>query len=450
MQQADTENYEGDTDDEADLPDAVVRYGVKGALAARLLPSLIKVAKSENQQKLRKLLCHELTDVIFQWRESTYDRLRDGPFTTELHWQLYETLAKNRKLPALLIKLAANTQGKRKRYDFLDFHPSQYIPGWGKCGRGQGQSKPVTNAHTVLIELSKAARRWCYQEDDVEKFAFMATEPLFKGEMLMSVSEMFFDMPRYGTGQVAQWWWDKHQPKEAPDLAPFPALTKDPFGGHFADKSWCVLKMTTGSRDRSGYDHGRHGLVPLLWSQDWCGYDHASHGMLMERLDAETMFSNPIFFQPSYWDAESGGPPIILSLYELGVSQITYGLHAPPFTCCGDDVGRFSSVGAKWHPEPNKCGRKCLQWLLPSFGFWFALGLSKRMLVREDRMVYSWWLVKRLFKRALFKLHLAKMTNCTAFNAVHWAPGGIGYVTGPMKSETAAAMAAPDGGSGLE
>lgn len=157
MQQADTE------DDEADLPDAVVRYGVKGALAARLLPSLIKVAKSENQQKLRKLLCHELTDVVFQWRESTYDRSRDGPLTTELHWQLYETLAKNRKLPALLIKLAANTQGKRNRHDFRDFHPSQYIPGWGKGGRGRGQSKPVTNAHTVLIELSKAARRWCYQ-----------------------------------------------------------------------------------------------------------------------------------------------------------------------------------------------------------------------------------------------------------------------------------------------
>ena len=54
------------------------------------------------------------------------------------------------------------------------------------------------------------------------------------------------------------------------------------------------------------------------------------------------------------------------------------------------------------------------------------------------------------YARALFKRQLAKMTKCAAFNAVHWAPDGIGYVTGPMKSETAAAMAAPDGGSGLE
>lgn len=429
MQQTDTDDDEGYPDDQVVPPNPTGIGGVKGDLAARLLPKLIKLAKSENQQKLRKLLCHEITKVVFQWRESTYGR--SHKLMTELHWQLYETLAKNRKLPALLIKLAANTQGKRNRYDGYDIH-YQYIPGWGKHGHGLGQSKPVTNAHTVLIDLSKAARRWCYKEDDVDKFAFMATEPLFKGEMLMSVCEMFFDMPRYGTGQVAQWWWDKHQLKEGPDLAPFPSQIKDPCGGHFADQCWCVLKMT---------NHG----------PDWYGYDHARHGLMLERLDAERLCPNPIFQKPAYWDSESGGPPMILSLYELGVAQMTYGLHAPPFTCTGDDVGRFANrVGPKWHPEHNKCGRKCLEWMLPSFGFWFALGLSKRMLVREDRMVYSWWLVKRLFKRALFKLHLAKMTKCAAFNAVHWAPSGIGYKAELMKSTTAAAMAAPDGGSGLE
>lgn len=397
MQQADTE-------EEADLPDAVVRYGVKGALAARLLPSLIELAKSENQLKLRKLLCHELTYAIFHWSESTCvdDRSRDGPLTTELHWQLYETLAKNRKLPALLIKLAANTQGKRNRYDRYDVYHCQYIPGWGKDGRGQGQCKPVTNAHTVLIELSQAARRWCYQEDDVDKFAFVATEPLFKGEMLMSVYEMFFEMPRYGRGKVAQWWWDEHQLNEGPDLAPFPSQIKDPCGGYFAEQPWCVLKM--GNR-----------------SQDWSGYEHAVHGLITERLDAEMMRSTPIFHKPVYRETDCNGPPQVVSLYELGAA------------------GR-----EKWHPVPNKCGRKCLQNLLPAFGFWFALGLSKRMLVREDRMVYCWWLVKRLFKHTLFKLQLAKMTKCALFNAVHWAPGGIGYATGPMKSETAKTMAAPD------
>ena len=425
MEKSDTDDDDDDggTEDEAVPPISIGIGGVKGELAARLLPPLIQMAKSENQAKLRNLLCHELAWSAFQWRTSMHSR--SFMLATELHWQLYETLANNRKLPVVLIKLAANTQGKRNRFDRYDFHPSQYIPGWGKGGRGMGQCKPVTNAHTVLIELSKAARRWCYQEDDVDKFDFMATEPLFKGEMLMSVSEMFFDMPRYGTGQVAQRWWDKHQLEEGSDLAPFPSRLRDPCGGHFEDQCWCVLRMAT-------------------LTQDWSGYEHASHGLLLERLNAERVCPNPIFQKPAYWDSESGGTPTIVSLYELGVSEMAYGLHAPAFACCQNDVGRWCGAGSKWHPEPNKCGRKCLEWLLPSFGFWFALGLSKRMLVREDRMVHSWWLVKRLFKRELFKLHLAKMTECAAFNAVHWAPGGIGYKAELLKSDTAKAMAAPD------
>ena len=101
----------------------------------------------------------------------------------------------------------------------------------------------------------------------------------------------------------------------------------------------------------------------------------------------------------------------------------------------------------KWNPEPNKCGRKCLDLFLPSFGFWFALGLPRSLLVREDRMVYRWWLVSRLFKRELFKAMLAKMR--VRVDEVLLAPGGAYYNEQALNSAAAQSMRGADQGTGV-
>jgi hypothetical protein len=399
-------------------------YGVKGELAARLLPPLIAIAKSRDQQKLRKLLCHQIEDRVLFWQAHT--NAEKSMLTSALHWELYEALATNPKLTAVLAKMSTNNAGKRPRFEYKTWRKAQRIPGWQEYPNRQ-----VAHAQRVLISLARAARHWCYRADDVEKFAFMAREQLYAGEMRPTVSEMFLDMPRYGTGQVAQWWWDEHQHYGSQDLVHHPINSVDPFGGLYENEHWCVLRM-------------RH--------QGFCdcdGYDHGTHGMCLERIDAERGESRPIFQKPLVYYSDEGHDPQVESLYELGVDTITYRLQAPPFAGYEDKIGRLCTGlrGSKWHPEPNKCGRKCLDLFLPSFGFWFALGLPRSLLVREDRMVYRWWLVSRLFKRTLFQVMLAKVT--LRVNEVLLAPGGAYYNEQALNSAAAQSMRGADQGTGV-
>ena len=396
--------------------------GVKGELAVRLLPPLVELAKSGDQQKLRKLLCHQIQDLHLYWLE--YRNAEEQLLTSAQHWALYEALATNPKLPLVLARMSQNNSGKRPRFEYQGVRQQrQRIHGWQPYPNAQSY-----RAERVLITLARAARRWCYQTDDVQKFELVAREKLFAGELQLAVSEIFLDMPRYGTGKVAQWWWDAHQPGGSQDLVHFPIHREDPFGGLYENRHWCVLRMR----------HQDH------W--DWDGYDHGWLGMVHERQDANRGSDRQIFRQ-EIWYSDDGDPPIV-SLYELGVDTVSYRLGAPPFAAV-KHVGRFAvgQRGSKWNPDPNKCGRKCLDLFLPSFGFWFALGLPRSLLVREDRMVYRWWLVSRLFKRELFKVMLAKMR--VRVDEVLLAPGGAYYKEQALSSTAAQSMRGADQGTGV-
>jgi len=396
--------------------------GVKGELAARLLPQLIELAKTRDQQKLRKLLCHQIEYRVLTWE--AYTNGKRQMLTSALHWELYSALANNPKLTAVLEKMSTNNAGKRPRFEYNCTTWRQRIPGWQPYPNQQ-----AAKAERVLIYLARAARHWCYQTDDVEKFAFVATESLFVGELRLAVSEIFFDMPRYGTGKVAQWWWDAHQNNGSLDLVHHPTNCEDPFGGLYENCHWCVLRMSR------------------QVSFDYDGYDHGTHGMMEERINAERGESPTIFRATiSYSDDPDPG---IVSLYELGVDTAAYRLEAPPFDFDAGAIGRFAlgQRGTKWHPEPNKCGRKCLDLFLPSFGFWFALGLPRSLLVREDCMVYRWWLVSRLFKRTLFQVMLPKVT--LRVNEVLLAPGGAYYNEQALNSAAAQSMRGADQGTGV-
>lgn len=361
------------------------------AEAERQLQPLINVAKSESVVKLRKLLVHQLNESLFYWNR--------GPrlLTSAEHWRLYETLAKNPKLPEVRDKLRKSKRGPR---DVV--YDDRQRPFSGVCY----PTKQVRQAEHNVINLAKAARFWCYQTDDVDKFKFMATEPLFDDEMQMTVTEMFFDMPRHATGQIAQWWWDLHQLDDG--SYPWGNLPNQTSGSHTIPcdpRHWCVLQMK--------------GCIQVYHISDWDGYDHVlglsrEKFLMQQRRDNPGRLSPPpsIFQMPPYEETGSD-VPFAQTLYELGVDQIIEDeLVAPPFRAIerGQNTNFANgNSGKKWNNQPNKCGRKCLQWLLPSFGFWFALGLPKDLLTREDRMVYHWWMIKRLFKRTLFQVQCEKM-----------------------------------------
>ena len=411
------------------------------AATERKLQPLIEMAKSCNVATLRNLLVKELK-FAEHFRAVTgmpTTELVTRLLTSEAHWQLYETLAKNPKLPAVRASLCKS----RKMY--ADEHADDESNIQHPFCEDNFPTKQVRMAECNAIHLAWAARRWCYQTDDVDKFKFMCTEPLYKDEMKMSVTEMFFDMPRYGTGKVARLWWDMHQ--LADGAYPWGVIPPVPHGSYTMTcdpRHWCVLQMK--------------GCIQDTLASDWDNYHHLLN-LSRERIEVQLARDNqgcalpPIFSMPPYTETQLGQQPSHRSLYELAVEQILEGshLHAPPFLAIErTEDGGFANgnSGQKWDQQPNRCGRKCLQWLLPSFGFWFALGLPKELLVREDRMVYYWWLVSRWVKRGLFAAKLAKRKACPNFNAVYLSPGQLGYTHEALTTSTAQSMRGRDRGTG--
>ena len=401
--------------------------GVKGAVAAQLLPALIQTAKSKDERKLRKLLNEDITFAAFAWRASSEDPAQR--LTSELHWELHETLARNPKCRNLVAKLGKGPWNARnpRRY-----RHEPYVRGWAQA------PDPNPHAQEALLEIVAAARRWCLETDDVAKFArmFNAGSRLTGSETQMCVAQIFHDLPRFGTAKVAQWWWDTHQVDgdHLPDQAPFPAF--DQYAGCIRQMHrpspeallepwyWCVLQTRCGS-----YDFGLH------YHQHYLDHQRRREA----RVLAGEEEARPIFSRMGNYTG---------SLYEHGAKALHGGwLSAPPFA--GVDFSRelpSDKFGADRPPERQ--GRKCLHLLLPSFGFWFALGLPKRLLLPEDHMVYRWWRIQREFKRALFQVKLEAMKANPAFNAVFLAPGEWGYHSEALASEAARLMVGADHGSG--
>lgn len=346
------------------------------------MDALIVVAKCHNKAKVRALLTTHIDGTIF-WRAGYQQYGHRLHVITQKHWELYEALAFNNTVADVIATLQQSKTGGKRYY----YSPSNYyspnkphrIPGFQEYPH-----KGAAHAECMLIKIAQAARGWCCLTDDVTNFARMFGEPLYKGEMELSVREMFFDMPRMGTGKVAEWWLQKHELPYNPLHTPVQVLE-----GNFKAILWPK------GGDYGDLPHGDH---------DWNGYRHCSpNGYNQDRLGPWP--PGRTIFNPPAPRGSPTGPDELSSLYQMGTMTASDGM-AP---CFNGPYG--TAAGRRRYPDKWPCGRKEVHHFMPSFAFWFSLGLPPSLLVREDRMFYHFWQIRQVLRRALFRIKLRKMTE---------------------------------------
>jgi hypothetical protein len=344
------------------------------------MDALIAVAKCHNKSRVRALLTTYMDGKLF-WRAGYQQYGHRLRVFTRKHWELYEALAFNGTVADAIATLQQSNSGKRPRYHGNYYNPNKphRIPGFQEY-----PNKGASHAEHMLIQLAEAARAWCYLTDDVANFSRMYGEPLYHGEMELSVREMFFDMPRMGTGKVAEWWLAQHSGLAGPLATPLEAIESN-----FKSILW-----------PKGGDYGN---LPY-GDHDWNGYRHVNFNGCNYNLLGPWPAGKKIFIQPEPRGSPTG-PDELESLYHMGTMTASDGL-APYFNGPYGTAGGHRRYPDKW---PN--GRKEVQHFMPSFAFWFSLGLPPSLLVREDRMFYHFWQMRRIFKRELFQIKLRKMTE---------------------------------------
>lgn len=338
------------------------------------MDAIIKVAKCHNKAKVRALLTTHIDMEVF------------GRRYIQKHWELYEALAFNNTVAGVIAVLQQSNTGKRPWWWEVN-HNHIYKKEHRIAGFQESPHVGVKHAESMLIDIAQQARGWCYMTDDVTNFARMYEEPLYKGEMELSVFEMFFDMPRMGTGKVAEWWLNKHKPPHNPLATPLEERE-----GNFRAILW-----PKGS-DFGTLPYGDH---------DWNNYRHC--GPLCSDSDLlDPWPAGRAIFIPD-------GPPVdgdyyprekFESLYHMATVSADHGM-APYF----NDPNGMGAFRRARHPRKWPRGRREVQHVMPSFAFWFSLGLPPSLLVREDRMFYHFWQMRRIFQRELFKIKLRKVTE---------------------------------------
>ena len=344
------------------------------------MDALIAVAKCHNKVKVRLLLTMHMDCKLF-WRAGAQQYGHRLRVMTEKHWLLYEALAYNDTVADVIATLMQSNTGKRPRHygNYFNVNKPHRIPGFQEHPNGS-----AAHAERMLIEIAEAARGWCYLTDDVANFARMFGEPLYTGEMELSVREMFFDMPRMGTGKVAEWWLQQHSGLAGPLATPLEQRESNfksvlwPKGGNYGNLA-----------------HGDH---------DWNGYRHCSPNCYHSDRLGPWPEGRAIFIRPEPRGSPTGSEELT-SLYHMGTVTASDGL-APFFNGPYGTAADYRCSPDKW---PH--GRKEAHHFMPSFAFWFSLGLPPSLLVREDRMFYHFWKMRRALQRELFRMKLRKVTE---------------------------------------